>query len=83
MERQIIRQFYQTVLKEAAETDKISRETRTELEALLKETDGETDPGKADQHRDELFLAASAAEENGFVKGFQYAFRLFMECAGE
>lgn len=83
MENQnIIRQLCQNARKEAGE-DKISKETKTEVEALLKET-GNTENGQDyEKRRDELCLLAAAAEENGFVKGFSYAFRLFAECTKE
>lgn len=79
MEKHMIRQFYQDALREETEAGKISRETKAALEELLREG-GEEDTREIGKHRDELFLAASAAEENGFVKGFIYAFHLFTEC---
>ena len=81
MKKHMIRQFYQDALKQEAESGKISRETKAALEELLKEMEAE-DTGEIGRHRDELFLAACAAEENGFVKGFIYAFHLFTECVG-
>lgn len=35
------------------------------------------------EYEDMALLIASMAEENGFVKGFKYAFYLFVECIGE
>lgn len=79
----IIRQLYQNTLKEEANKDKISKETKTEVEVLLKETGSTEDGLDYEKRRDDLLLLAAAAEENGFVKGFSYAFRLFAECTKE
>lgn len=81
MDKQILRQLYHNLLKEETSIDKISIETKAEIETLLKEFETETNAKEYERYRDELFLAASVAEENGFVKGFIYAFRLFTECA--
>lgn len=83
MDHPIIRQIYHTALKADADTDKISCETKSSIEALLEELKSEADSQEPEIHKDDVFLAASAAEENGFVKGFLYAFQLFNECAGK
>ena len=80
MNNQLIRQLHQISLKEESTNDKISRKTKAEIEELLQDAEGGASP---ECRRDELFLAAAAAEENGFVMGFVYAFKLFSECAGE
>ncbi len=79
MEKRIIRQLYHNALKEEAGTEKVSRETKAAIDAILEVAKNDPDQGY-EKHRDELLLAASAAEENGFVKGFSYAFRLLCEC---
>lgn len=79
----IIRQLYQNVLKEESNKDKISEETKTEVEVLLKETGSTENDLDYEKRRDDLLLLAAAAEENGFVKGFSYAFHLFAECTKE
>jgi len=80
MEKQIIRQLYHNALKEeAGGTEKVSKETKAAIDAILEVSRNDPDQG-FEKHRDELFLAASAAEENGFAKGFAYAFRLLCEC---
>lgn len=81
MDNQIIRQLYHNALRMEANTDKISRKTKSDIEALLKEIGEDDGSENYEKHRDEMFLAAAAAEENGFVNGFIYAFRLFTECA--
>lgn len=77
MHDQIIRQLHQCMLYENGETDKISRETRESVNQILKENECVDN----EKLHDAFFLAASAAEENGFVKGFISAFRLFSECS--
>lgn len=61
------------MLKEKGCGDKISRKTLDEAAEL----------GEHMEDRDMILLAASAAEENGFVEGFKYAFHLFAECMRE
>lgn len=70
---QIIRKFYRDMLKDKGCGDKISRKTLDEV----------TELGGYGGYSDMLLLAASAAEENGFVEGFKYAFHLFAECMRE
>ncbi len=80
MEKRIIRQLYHNALKEEVDsTEKVSKETKAAVDAILEVAKNDPDQGY-EKHRDELLLAASAAEENGFVKGFSYAFRLLCEC---
>ena len=74
MNNPMIRQFYQNSIKEESTNDKISKKTKAEIEELLQEAEGGASP---ECRRDELFLAAAAAEENGLVMGFVYAFKLF------
>ena len=76
MHDQIIRQLYHCILHDDGETEKISRETREAVNQILKDND---DLANEKLH-DAFFLAASAAEENGFVEGFISAFQLFAEC---
>lgn len=80
MDKSMISNLHQISLREESSNDKISRKTKEEIEKLLQEAEGGASP---ECRRDELFLAAAAAEENGFVMGFIYAFRLFSECSGE
>ena len=76
MHDQIIRQLYHCMLLEEGETDKICSGTREAVGQILKDLDCRDN----EKIRDGLFMAASAAEENGFVKGFISAFQLFAEC---
>lgn len=81
MENSIIRHLYHYALKEGTNMGKPSSETRAAVEALLKNVDPDTP--EYGQQLDGLLLAASAAEENGFVKGFICAYKLFSECTSE
>lgn len=77
MHDQTIRQLYHCILHDDGETEKISSGTKEAVEQILKELDCQDN----EKFRDNFYLAASAAEENGFVKGFICAFRLFSECS--
>lgn len=76
MHDQTIRQLYHCILHDDGETDKISSGTKEAVEQILKELDCQDN----EKFRDNFYLAASAAEENGFVKGFKIAFQFFAEC---
>lgn len=77
MHDQTIRQLYHCILRDDGETEKISSGTKETVNQILKELDCRDNI----KLHDGLFMAASAAEENGFVKGFISAFRLFSECS--
>lgn len=57
-----------------------SRRIKEEILILLKEEEASLGRQEYERYRDKAFLVASAAEENGFERGFKYAFRLFVEC---
>ena len=48
---------------------------------MLKDEIGEIEEGEFKKIRDIAFMIGGAGEENGFVKGFKYAYQLFSECA--
>lgn len=77
---EIIRRLYRDSLSEKGCKDKISWKTQEEIESILEDKQGQMGEEEYACYRDDIFLAASAAEENGFVDGFKYAFRLFSEC---
>lgn len=77
---EMIRRLHRDLLSERGCEDKMSKKTWEEVCALLKDSKDQTDGQDHGFHQEEVFLAASAAEENGFVDGFKYAFRLFSEC---
>ena len=77
---EIIRKLHRDSLLEKGCKDKISQKTQDAICSLLKDKKGQMDGQEYGCYQEEIFLAASAAEENGFVDGFRYAFRLFSEC---
>lgn len=79
----IISKLYRDSLLEEGCTDKISKKTQEEIRALLADKEGTMEGREYERYQDEIFLAACAAEENGFASGFKYAFRLFSECVQE
>ncbi len=77
----MIRNLYSHMLKEENPKEKISCELRGEIIKHLEcERKGIGD-SEYEKMRDTAFLIAAMSEENGFVKGFKYAYRLFAECA--
>lgn len=79
----IISKLYKDSLLEEEYTDKISKKTQEEIQDLLEDKKGILGEQEYERYKDEIFLAACAAEENGFVNGSKYAFRLFSECVQE
>lgn len=77
---EIIRRLYRDSFSEKGCKDKISWKTQEEIELILEDKQRQMGEEEYACYRDDIFLAASAAEENGFVDGFKYAFRLFSEC---
>lgn len=77
-----IRSLYIKMIQEKRGTGKISRKTQEEINGLLEQWEQE-DSQRKEEFPDIVFLAACAAEENGFVMGVKYAFRLFVECIWE
>lgn len=78
MHDQIIRKLYHCILCDNGETEKISSGTKEAVDQILNELDCQDNV----KLHDGIYLAASAAEENGFVNGFISAFRLLKECTG-
>ena len=75
-----IREIYCELIKDMTDEDEIGMWLRKEVTDLLQgEKDG-MEKQEYDKCRDKAFLFASAGEEAGFVRGFRYAFGLFMEC---
>ncbi len=77
-----IRSLYAEMVREERHTEKISKKTQEDIYKLLGEWErgGNQNGGEV---ADKVLLAACAAEENGFVMGMRYAFRLFAECMQE
>ncbi len=78
----MIRRLHRDLLSERGCEDRMSQKTREEVCSLLEDGKGRMDEQDYGWYQEGVFLAASAAEENGFVDGFRYAFRLFSECIG-
>ncbi|MEY8392921.1 hypothetical protein AALA98_16515 [Lachnospiraceae bacterium 45-W7] len=75
----MIRELYSNLVCKDFGEDKFSGEVKEEIMRLL-ECDGkEMDQLPYGKYKDNLCWIAAVAEEAGFVKGFQYAFRLFAE----
>lgn len=80
---QMIRNLYTKTIQDKNTTEKIGMDVQEEILNLLKDEEKQLENENYEKLRDTVFLIASAAEENGFVKGFRYAFRLFGECIQE
>lgn len=76
----MIRKLYINLVQELDDTDEINREMKKELLELLEEEKRQLNEEEYGRYRDKVFRAALVAEESGFVRGFRYAFRLFLEC---
>ena len=79
----MIRELYKNMGKGTSKIEKISPEIKAELEETLDKMKKHLDEESFEQCRDGIYLAVLAAEEDGFVEGFKYAFRLFSECVRE
>ena len=75
----MIRKLYCNMVQELDPADVLSREMREEILGLLKEEEQLLDRQEYERYRDMAFLVASAAEEYGFERGFQYAFQQYIE----
>lgn len=78
----IIRELYQNLIRDMTCEDEVSQEMKAEILYMLKESVHE-ESQISEQYKDQIFRAASAAEEAGFVRGFRYAFHLFLECVSD
>lgn len=73
----IIRKNYQSIREEIAD-DEINRQLGKDIEELLKKMGTQSEEEK--QLRDYAYRLVEAGEEAGVVRGFRYAFQLFLEC---
>lgn len=79
----MIKKLYVNLVKERPQDCTDDLELKKEILKVL-ENEGKNERGlNYDEIRDIAFLVAEMAEENGFVKGFKYAFYLFAECINE
>ena len=72
MHDQLLRKLYHCLLSDDGAAEKFSNSTKGAIDQILNEI-GCLDDVKI---HDAFYLAASAAEENGFVKGFSTACRM-------
>lgn len=75
-----IREIYCELIKDMTDEDEINMWLRKEVTDLLKNEKDGMERQEYEKYRDKVFLFASAGEEAGFIRGFRYAFGLFMEC---
>lgn len=75
-----IREIYNTMIQRTKFTDETSRDMEKKIKDLLKEEESRMEPLEYEQYRNQLFQAATIAEETGFIKGFRYAVLLMAEC---
>lgn len=73
--------MYVRMVREESQGEKISKKTQEEVYRLLEGEGHES--RRFEGIRDKTLLVTCMAEENGFVMGFKYAFRLFTECMRE
>ena len=78
-----IRNIYVNMMKEKKNENKIDSELQEEIIKLLEDNGEHALDAEYEKLRDTAFLIAAMAEENGFVKGFKYAFQLFAECVAK
>ena len=50
---------------------------------LIEEDQKQMDDEEFRKYRDKVFRIAALGEEQGFVRGFRFAFQLFIECMNE
>ncbi|NBH15736.1 hypothetical protein D3Z36_16645 [Lachnospiraceae bacterium] len=76
----LISELYFNMIQEDFSENAVSKKMKQEILELLKEAEENMERQVYEKYRDVAFRVASAAEESGFERGFQYAFHLFTEC---
>lgn len=66
--------------KEENQENTISEKFQEEIIEMLKAEIEHKNETEIERIRDVAFMIGAAGEENGFVKGFKYAYHLFLEC---
>lgn len=77
---QMIRKLYLYMRKEENQENTISEKFQEEIIEMLKAEIEHKNETEIERIRDVAFMIGAAGEENGFVKGFKYAYHLFLEC---
>lgn len=80
MDRQI-REIYNNLMQNK-ETDEVSRLLRTEVLNMITSEKEKMQKSEYELYRDKAFDIAATGEEAGFIRGFRYAFELFLEVLG-
>lgn len=76
----MIRKLYLSMRREENQKDVISKDFQEEIVAMLRTEIGKKNETEFEKIRDIAFMIGAAGEENGFIKGFKYAYHLFIEC---
>lgn len=76
----MIRNLYLNMRKKENSKDIISKEFQKEIVEMLIDEMEEIKGAEFEKICDVAFMIGGAGEENGFVKGFKYAYQLFSEC---
>lgn len=79
----LIQKLYMDLIEKVDETDEIYIEMKEELLEILKEDKEQMGDNEYKRYRDKIFRIAEIGEEKGFVRGFRFAFQLFLECVKE
>lgn len=76
----LIRNLYMNIIEQTDGMDEIQLEMKEELLELIEEDQKQMDDEEFRKYRDKVFRIAALGEEQGFVRGFRFAFQLFIEC---
>lgn len=79
----MIRQLYNDMLRKTEREGRLGKELEEEIAGLLEDVEKKLGQQEYWEYKDNVLFIACAAEEEGFLKGFKYAFRLFAECLQE
>lgn len=75
----MIREIYNSIVQKHGGKKRVSKGIEEEILSLL-EGIGKLDGQEREEYRENMYFIAYKADEDGFVKGFQYASWLFAEC---
>lgn len=73
-----IKEIYRQIILNSNYRNDLNKITEIEIESLYKEEWGDLEINEFEAQRDKAYQVATIAEENGFIKGFQYAVKLFI-----
>lgn len=81
--KNLIQNLYLNLIEKVDDTDEIHMEMKKELLEMLEEEKKQMNDDEYRRYRDKVFQIAAVGEEKGFVRGFRFAFQLFLECIKE